>query len=180
MTCFCFTVRGLLSCQQQLLLWGGVRQLYMHPSVTVNVSPSSSASRLSRALASQALGWWWVSQMELKCLVPQLSAMQIALSPDSITEKRQQWVFLDASFLFISVSLSKESPLLMLMSQPVISESFLFVCFYFLLQVYRHSYMASYTIYNIHTRYVFQGLLLSFEKAVGMVIIKVKTKVWAS
>ena len=45
---------------------------------------------------------WWVPQMELKCLVPQLSAMQIALSTDSISENSQQSVLFDAFFLFIS------------------------------------------------------------------------------
>lgn len=44
----------------------------------------------------------WVPQMELKCLVPQLSAMQIALSSDSISENSQQSVLFDAFFLFIS------------------------------------------------------------------------------
>lgn len=39
--------------------------------------------------------------MELKCLVPQLSPMQIALSTDSITENSQQAVLFDAFFLFI-------------------------------------------------------------------------------
>ena len=45
---------------------------------------------------------WWVPQMELKCLVPQLSPMQIALSTDSISENSQQSVLFDAFFLLIS------------------------------------------------------------------------------
>lgn len=94
---------------------------------------------------------WWVSQMELKCLVPQLSPMQIALSTDSITENSLQSVLFDASFSFyVMMSLSVALLLLLLMFQTVIFWSRSLSVF--IVQVYRHSYMASYSIYNIHTR----------------------------
>lgn len=80
---------------------GGFRQLYMHPSVTFNVSLSLPLSLSLPGVQYRGTLRWWVSQMELKCLVPQLSSMQIALSTDYITENSQQSVLFDAFFPFI-------------------------------------------------------------------------------
>ncbi len=109
-----------------------------------SVSPSLPGFRHRGTL------WWWVSQMELKCLVPQLSPMQIALSTDSIAENSQQSVLFDAFSFFVVMSLSVAWLPLLLMFQTVIFSS-LSLCLY-LLQVYQYSYLASYSIYNINTR----------------------------
>lgn len=54
-----------------------------HPSHFRGATPPS----FSQASGSQAPGRWWLSQMELNRLVPQLSAMQIALSAESFCAK---------------------------------------------------------------------------------------------
>lgn len=141
---------------------GALRQLYMPPSVILNVFPSLPPSlRLPVSLPGlrhRGPRRWWVSQMELKCLVPQLSPMQIALSTESITANSQQSVLFDA-FFFLFLIMMSWSVALLLLSLMFQTRHFL-IClsclfFVFLPQVYRHSYMASYSIYNIHTRYVF-------------------------
>lgn len=101
---------------------GALRQLYMPPSVILNVCLSlpPSVSPSLPGFRHRGPRRWWVSLMELKCLVPQLSPMQIALSTKSITGNSQQSVLFDALFLFlffITVSLSVALLLLSLMFQ---------------------------------------------------------------
>lgn len=104
--CFCprsaATVRGLLSCQPQLLQWGS--QTALHAPLChfecVSLSPSLRLPVSLPGFRHRGPRRWWVSQMELKCLVPQLSPMQIALSTESITANSQQSVLFDAFFLF--------------------------------------------------------------------------------
>lgn len=70
-------------------------------SLWISPSPSPCVSLSLPGFRRRGARRWWVSQMELKCLVPQLSPMQIALSTDSIAENSQQSVLFDAFFLFI-------------------------------------------------------------------------------
>lgn len=78
--------------------------------------------------------------------------MQIALSTDSNIENSQQSVLFDAFLLFIfchDVIICGTAASLVNVSA---SHLLIFFALSILLQVYRHSYMASYSIYNIHTR----------------------------
>lgn len=87
----------------RLSLEGGVQtDVHVPPSVTLTASlpRSASASSLAGSLCGGTRRWW-VPQMELKCLVLQLSPMQIALSTDCIIESSQPSVLFDAFLLFI-------------------------------------------------------------------------------
>lgn len=109
--------------------------------------------------------------MELNRLVPQLSAMQIALSAESFCAKTGSNLFclmpsffqffFFFSFLLLLVPLPYRNVIICSPAAPLGNASDVpsfhlppspCALFVSLLQVYRHSYMASYSIYNIHTR----------------------------
>lgn len=93
------------------------------------------------------------SPAAVRWILPHLSPVQITLSPDCICENSQQsvWSLLPFHFLAWCYYLWR-----CCFSPPcVTSSSFnLSPSVFILLQVYRHSYMASYSIYNIQTRLV--------------------------
>lgn len=140
-------VRSLLSCHPQLLQWGLDAALHAPFCHFERVPPSLAPSR-RLSLRHRGSRRWWVSQIELKCLVPQLSSMQIASSTAS-----NLFCLTPFSSFFTTMPLSLDLPLHSLMFQTAIFNLPHF--FLSLLQVYRHSYKASYSIYNIHTRWVF-------------------------
>lgn len=143
------TVRGLLSCQAQLLRRGVQKALHaplchfecLSLCLCVSFSPGLSAQRHSAMMGfSDGI---------------KMSRPTAVTHGNCIVYRFYHWEQPAVCFVwclfsfFVMMSLSVALLLLSLMFQSFFNLS---PCVFILLQVYRHSYMASYSIYNIHTR----------------------------
>lgn len=164
MACLCArsaaAVRGLLSCQPQLLQRGFQTALHAPLchfeciSLSLSLPPSFSllvSPRLSTLRHSPMMGFLDGIKMSRPTAVTHANCIVYRFYHWEQPAVCFVWCFLPFHFFCHDVIIRGSAASLVNVSDSHLLIS-LSLSVFVLLQVYRHSYMASYSIYNIHTR----------------------------